>query len=323
MYRFLIAGCGYVGTRIATHFSSKKQKVWGLIQTDERKAELEKFSITPFVADLTQPESLKQIPAVNFVIIAVSPRERNEVAYRKIYLTGVENLLSQLKKSLSPPFIIYLSSTGVYGDQRGEWVDEKTPPQPNSERGKILLKAEEQVIKSGLPGVILRLGGIYGPGRNRIEAFRKGLWPAGGEFPFSNFASGEARPHRRDESRPGQGRPRASDADKYMNFIHVDDIVNSIPVLLNKAETGKVYLGVDDEPVKQSEFCTWLAEKLKIPYQSKIVSTAISGKRCRNARLKSLGVQFRYPTFREGYSTFLKHDTRHMSHDTSRKTSEH
>ena len=275
MHRFLIAGCGYVGARIATHFSSKKQKVWGLIHTLNRKSELEKLGITPLVSDLTQPKSLEQLPAVNFVVIAVSPHERSELAYQEVYLTGVGNLLAQLKKSLSAPFVIYLSSTGVYGNQNGEWVSEETPPRPDSERTKILLEAENQVLQSGLPAAILRLGGIYGPGRNRIDAFRKGTWP------------------------------RASDADKCMNFIHVDDIVNSIPVLLHKAESGKVYLGVDDEPIKQSEFCTWLAGKLGMSYQPKIKPIAVAGKRCSNARLKSLGVQLRYPTFREGYSSFF------------------
>jgi len=277
MYRILIAGCGYVGTRIAQHFLSKNQKVWGIIRTPERKSALEQIGIPPLVLDLTKPETFGGIPQVHFVVIAVSPDDRSEANYRKIYLEGTRNLLLHIKRNTSPLLVVYLSSTGVYCDRAGEWVDEKTPPEPDTERGKILLEAENQVLNSNLPSVVLRLAGIYGPDRNRIEKIKNGEW-----IP-------------------------QEDRNPYMNMIHVDDIVRAIPVLFKSAEPGNVYLGADDEPVTERELYFWLCEQLKI--EPKIYNEAceypLAGKRCRNSKLKSLGASFQFPSFRDGYSTLF------------------
>lgn len=280
MYRILVAGCGYVGTRIGKYFHSKKQKVWGIVRSPERKVELEHAGIAPLICDFLKPETLTQLPQVHFAVISSSPRERTAEAYRKTYLEGIGNLLKAIQKNQKPDLIVYLSSTGVYRDFNGEWVDETTPPEPDTERGKILLEAEEQVLKSGLPAVIFRLAGIYGPGRNRIESVRAGEALDFGDEP-----------------------------DKYLNMIHVDDIVGAMPAIFNKAEPGSVYLGADDVPVKQSEFYAWLTHKL-IPDQAhrlrqRAPDEKVGGKRLINTRLKLLGVLLKYPSYREGYGALL------------------
>ena len=275
MYRTLIAGAGYVGGAIAAYFRSKNQKVWGIIQTPERQSALEQIGVVPIIVDVTCPETLTSLPAVDFVVIALSPVERNEENYRRIYLEGIRNLLFKIKTSFSPLLIVYISSSGVYPDLAGKWVDEVTEPKPDTEEGKILLEAEKQVLTFGLPAIVFRLAGIYGPTRNRIRFVKEGKW-------------------------------QPPTVDKYMNMIHRDDIVTAMPVLFNRAEVGQVYLGVDDEPVRRSEFFYWLCQKLGMPTQKIETSQKILGKRCQNARLKSLGFSFKYPTFREGYSALLE-----------------
>ena len=270
MYRILIAGCGYTGTKIASYFASKKQKVWGLTRSPEKAENLGTSGIAPLICDITRPETLTEIPPVHFVVLSAAPDERSPEAYESIYYHGVRNLLNQLMKTVPRlELIVSLSSTGVYRDFGGERIDENTPPEPDSLTGKILLRSEELVLNSGMPSVIFRLAGIYGPGRNILKRLAGGgnLW----------------------------------EKDGYLNMIHVDDIVAAMPVLFNKAEPGKVYLGVDDEPVLRSEFLKWLKGDSP-PWGL----SPLEGKRISNQRLKSLGVALKYPTFREGYTEILR-----------------
>ena len=263
--------------RVGAYFRSKNQKVWGIIRTPERKRELEQLGITPLVTDLAESNPFNQIPLsfIDFVIISLSPEKRDAENYKRVYLEGVRNLLTFVESKFHPKFVLYLSSTGVYRDYEGKWIDEKTPPEPDSEREKILLEAESQVLNSAFPSAILRLGGIYGPERNRIKKVQERL--------------------------------TSVEPDKYLNLIHVDDIVRTVPLLLSSAEVGQVYLGVDDEPVPKSELYSWLRLKLGIPVEEQAETRAqlIGGKRCRNTRLKNLGFTFQYPTFREGYESLF------------------
>lgn len=277
MYHLLIAGAGYTGMAVARHFRSKNQKVWALTRSADKAAQLENAGVAPVVLDLFSEVPLK-IPPAHFVVISLAPDERSEEAYRKVYVEGVGRLLAAMRTNPRPFLIVYLSSIGVYGDRAGAWVEESTPPEPDTERGRILLEAENQVLESGFPTVIFRLGGIYGPGRNPLKRLRK--------------QEGEA-----------QGR------DAWLNLIHLDDIVGAMEVLFNKGKEGNVYLGVDDEPAKRSEIYAWLAlqpdfESAALPGILKI--GPVSGKRCANQKLKALGYSLRYPTFREGYQDLLK-----------------
>lgn len=283
MYRVLVVGAGYLGSSIAAYFRFENQKVWAVIRTDKRKQALEQIGAVPIVADITQPKTLAPIPAANFVVICVTPQGDDAEAYYQTYVEGVGNILSHIKTHAQPALVVYISSTGVYGDHGGEWVDEEVVPVPDDLNGDVLLDAERQVLEAELPVVIYRLGGIYGPSRNWIPAFKRGHWETKKE-------------------------------DRYMNMIHVEDIVASMPVLFNKSEYDKVYLGVDDEPVLRSEFTKWMNKKLGIKGEDPAADTPlkITGKRCRNTRLKSLGFKFRYPTFRPGYDNLLWHTSREL-----------
>ena len=189
--------------------------------------------------------------------------------------------------------LIYISSTSVYGQENGEWVDENSPVDPEHETGKILLEAEKQVLRSDIPAVIFRLGGIYGAGRNRIAFLKQNT---------EDIAQGQ----------------------DYINLIHVADIVSGAILLLEKGKSGEVYLGVDDEPVTRKEYFSEISRLLGLDLQSpprKRGSRALdsrfrgndsqigilgrTNKRVKNAKLKALGFKFKYPTFREGYRDLI------------------
>lgn len=272
MYHILVVGAGYTGSRIAAYFSSKKQKVWAVTRTGTRNPEFEKAGITPVIADLTQPETLTAIPPAHFIVICPAPDEGSEENYRKIYLEGIQNFLNSRKLKPRPSLVLYISSTAVWRQRAGDWVDETTHPDADTEKGKILIQAENSVLNSGYPAVVFRLAGIYGPERNRLRSLM-------------------------------EGQATQSD-DGYMNMIHVDDVVRAVPILFKKGEPGQVYTGVDDCPVSRTDFYKELGE-LSGSKKDFFFSGGLAGKRCRNSKLKSLGFEFQYPTFLEGYRSLL------------------
>ena len=230
MYTLQIVGAGYTGTKIAQFFADKKQKVFALTRSLEKAQEFEKQKIQPIVADLTRPETFSQIPPAHFIVLCPAPDETTEKAYEEIYIKGIGNYLKAIKKNPRPSLIVYCSSTGVWQDQSAGDFDETVVPTPQSKKAQILVEAEKQVLNSGYPAAILRLSGIYGPGRNRLQAFKEGRWPE-----------------------PGTNR--------WMNLIHVDDIAALLPAFFKNAREGEVYLGTDDEPVLTSGLAQWLSEK--------------------------------------------------------------
>ena len=278
MYNILIVGAGYLGSRIARNFKEKKQRVYAVTRNREKAADFEKEGILPVVADLSDPQTLQKIPAAHFIVISVAPDESTEAGYRKIYLEGIRNFFQSRANQPRPYLIVLISSTSVWKDCGGEWVHETVPVDPDSEKGKILKASEAIVLESGYPAVIFRLSGIYGPGRNGLEAFRSGRWPS------------------------------PSEPDGYRNMIHVEDAAQALPVLFKEAKEGQIYIGSDEEPVLRSRFCEWLSQKTGVTSAPGQVIKKVGGKRLKNQKLKDLGFKFLYPTFREGYESFMKED---------------
>ncbi|MFA6600166.1 MAG: SDR family oxidoreductase [Candidatus Omnitrophota bacterium] len=278
MYTVLIVGAGYLGSQLARHFADEKQKVYALTRTQARRDELEKAGVQTLVADLTRPETLREaLPAAHFIVLCPAPDEPDEASYQHIYGAGIANVLQVLRARPFPRLLVYISSTRVWGKQVCGWVDESTPPAPGDEKGRIMVRAEESVLNAGLPAVVFRLTGLYGPGRNRIDPLRDGAWP-----------------------QPGP--------DRYMNMIHCDDVVGAMRLIFNRAVAGRVYLGVDHEPTLKSEVYRWLAGRMQLALREGVLTSGTeTGKQCRNTKLKDLGYVFRYPSFRVGYEDLLSH----------------
>lgn len=285
MYTIQIVGAGYTGARIAQLFAQKKQKVFALTRSLEKARHFEEQGIKPIIADLTKPETLSEIPPAHFIVICPAPdavvsrsasesQAMRDAAYEAIYLRGIGNYLQAIKKNPRPFLIVYISSTGVWQDQKGEFFDESVLPTPVSEKAKVLFEAEKQILNCGLPAAVLRLSGIYGPGRNRLQAFRDGKWPVSG-------------------------------MDRWLNLIHVDDIAEAMPIFFKNAKEGETYLGSDDEPVLCSTLANWLGDKTKKGNSVSWEPVKAQGRRLQNTKFKALGVRLKYPTFREGYTALL------------------
>ena len=279
MARVLIAGCGYVGASLARRLADAGHEVIGL-----RRRPVPIPGARVVALDLMRGADLGAIPdGIDRVVYAVSAGGGDEAAYRAAYVTGLANLASELgRRDERAIRLVFTSSTGVYGQSDGEWVDEASPTEPSHFSGRILLEGESLALASGVPAVVLRLGGIYGPERTRV---------------IDSVRSGEAICR--------DGEP------VWTNRIHRDDAAGAIAHLLFAEAPPSIVVGVDHEPADQCEVFHWLADRLGVPPPQRGSGPTRdrryerSNKRCRNARLLGTGFRFAYPTFREGYESLL------------------
>ena len=274
--RVLIAGCGYVGTELGLRLARANGfEVWGLRRDPSRLP----ACIRPVRADLLAPALEGHLPHVDRVVYAASADAHSIERYRDAYVSGVDNLLGALDTLSDPPSrVIFVSSTAVYGDAGGAWVDEDTAPSPEGFRGAEVLRGEDLVRNGSIPGVALRLGGIYGPGRTRL---------------IDRVRSGEATC------------PRHGPA--WSNRIHRDDAAGALMHLLTTDDPDRTYVGVDDEPSPICEVYGYVARLLGVPEPvvDPSVPAARSNKRCSNRRLWTSGYRFEYPSFRDGYRALV------------------
>jgi nucleoside-diphosphate-sugar epimerase len=262
----LIFGCGYLGRVVASRWLAAGHRVAAL--TRSRTADLRALGVEPVLGDVTDPSSL-QLPQVDTLLYAIGLDRSAGKGMREVYVGGLTNVLNVLP---APRRFIYVSSTGVYGQTDGGWVDEASPTEPTEESGRILLECE-QLLRSRLPSAtILRFAGIYGPGRViRRAAVEK-------------------------------GEPLAADPDGWLNLIHVEDGAAAVGAAAERATEGQTINVADDRPVTRREFYTTMAELLGAPPAAfETVVASGSNRRVSNRRMrKELGVELMYPDFRSG-----------------------
>lgn len=276
----LIAGCGDVGSRLATQLLDKHWQVYGLRRSIERLP----AGVIGVAGDLFSAQPPAQWPTgqLDYLVYSAAATEHDEAGYRAAYVDGLKHLLSWLKQhGQQPKRLLFVSSSGVYGQHDGQWIDETAPATASSYSGKIMLEAEQVALNSGIPTSLVRLTGIYGPGRE--------------------WLLGQVR----------KGYRVAVDPPLYGNRIHADDAGGLLAFLLEADGQGQVlddcYLGVDDAPVPLAEVVHWLRERLSVTEWAEEASVRRAGsKRCSNARARALGWAPRYPSFREGYAAILK-----------------
>lgn len=279
MSRVLIAGCGYVGTALARRLLAAGWEVHGLRRDPRGLPE----GVAPVAADLTDPRTLTGLPTdLDAVVYTASPDERTPRAYRDAYVTGLSHLLAAVTAGARMPGrLVLTTSTAVFGEAGGGWVGETTPPQPTSFSGHALLEAECVALAGPVPASVVRLGGIYGPGRSRlVERVRQG------------------------SARCVPERPR------YTNRIHREDCAGVLHHLLGLPAPDPVYVAVDDAPAERCEVVRFIADRLGVSPPPEVApgeaaSRRGGGKRCRNDRLKASGYRLRYPTYRDGYEALL------------------
>jgi len=294
MARILIAGCGYVGTALGLALCAEGHTVFGLRRDPGGLPQ----AIVPLPFDLSSGAPLVLPADVDFAVYCVGAKEHTEAAYRAAYVDGLAVLLAALAAQPEPPRRVLLtSSTSVYAQHAGEWVDEASPARPERFYGRILLEAEAHLAASGLPAVVLRLGGIYGPGRTRLLAR-----VARGESPPA------VTPPSMSHTTPHDAPPHYT-SPHYTNRIHRDDAAGALRFLMFGMPRGvapaALYLGCDCEPAARRDVHAFLAAALGAPAlpgpDPAPADSRPSGKRCSNARLRAAGYRFQYPSFREGY----------------------
>jgi nucleoside-diphosphate-sugar epimerase len=293
--RVLILGCGYVGIELGRQLSNAGKRVVGVRRSHSGIDAIEEASFRGIQADITDGDDLSTLPDADIVVYAASSGGRGADAARDIYVEGQEAAIAEYAEREHPPDrYLYTSSTGVYGDHDGDWVDEETPLDPTTDKTEVLVEAErvalETTAEAGIDGTVARLAGIYGPDRYRLDRYIEGPVTEG-----------------------------------FLNMIHRDDIAGSIRYLLDEdCARGEVVLIVDDEPVQKWEFADWLAgqcdvesppkrtkeERLDENRLSEAARRRIqTSKRCSNDKLRGVGYELTYPTFRAGYRERIERET--------------
>mgnify|MGYP006271898923 CR=1 FL=1 len=287
MAHAVVLGCGYVGLELGRQLVDEGHDVTGVRRSDDGLAAVESAGLTPARADVTDPDSLAALPDADWVVFAASSGGRGADAARRVYVEGLRNAVDEYGSRASPPDrLVYTSSTGVYGDHGGDWVDEETPLDPTTEKTRVLAEAERAAVEdadeAGIDGTVARFAGLYGPDRYRLDRYLTGPVTEG-----------------------------------YLNMVHRDDAAGAVRFLLDAdAARDDAVLVVDDEPVEKWAFADWLADecgvdrppkrtkedRLDDPDLSEAARRRIlTSKRCSNDRLRELGYEFAYPTYREGY----------------------
>ncbi len=276
----LCFGFGFSASTLASQLDRRQWKITGTSRSDEGVAEVEAMGFQAIRYD-----KLESLPGdVTHLLSSVPPDEAGDPVLRSF---GAE--LAAKARQLQ--WVGYLSTTGVYGDHAGAWVDEATPLSPNTERGHRRVAAEagwqELHEQAGLPLHVFRLAGIYGPGRNALESLK----------------SGKAR--------------RIIREGQIFSRIHVDDIAGILRASMDRPNPGRVYNVADDDPAPPQDVIAYGAELLGIAIPPAIAfadaqlspmarSFYADSKRVRNDRVKvELGYRFKYPDYRVGLKSLL------------------
>ena len=288
MSRVAILGCGYVGLELGRQLNDDHEVV-GVRRSESGRRAIEGAGFEAVEADVTDDDSLSAVPDADWLVFAASSGGRGAEAAREVYVEGLETAIDHFwAREDAPERLVYTSSTGVYGDHDGDWVDEDAALRPATPKAEVLVEAERvarSAVEYGVEPTVARLGGVYGPGRYRIERYL--------ERPVT---------------------------EGYLNLVHRDDAGGALRFLLERGAAGRdvpeTLLVVDDEPVWKPALSAWLAEACGVePPPVRTLEERLADedlaegsrrrlrgqKRCSNDRLRELGYDLAYPTFRAGY----------------------
>jgi len=275
----LVAGCGWLGTAIARRLLARGDRVTGVRRDAPKAQALAAFGVTPLALDLASPGAAGLLPDVDGVVACPSAASEAEADYRKAYLDANRTLLAAARRGGARAFV-YTGSTGVFGQEDGSDVDEASPPTPASPNGEVLAEAERLVRDAAggdLRASVVRLSGLYGPGRTGIlDRVRSGALALG----------------------PGD--------DAWMSFCHLDDAASFVLAALDRAKAGAVHHGSDAQPARRREVVEWIAARLGVSPRRTEASRRGPNRRVLSASTReALGVALAYPSFRDGLLPLL------------------
>ncbi|TWT91577.1 SDR family oxidoreductase [Stieleria varia] len=289
----LIVGCGYLGAEVARMAAERGFSVWATTRSPDRARQFESLGWNPVVCDWTLSQTLANLPKVDRVLVAVSYDRASGLDRYDSQVGGLRNLLAVLPTQTR---LCYISTTGVYHQTDGRWVDETSPTHPGRLGGSVHLAAEQQLHRDRplSPWMVLRLAGIYGIGRV---------------------------PRARDVIR---GKPIQSPAEGYLNLIHVHDAARCVMAAWDKMSganapwhptlSRRLYAVADDCPMPRGEFYREIARQTGSPMPrfespppgSSISMRSESNKRIWNRRMKSdLLPRLQFPDYRCGLASVL------------------
>ena len=233
--RKLIFGCGYLGSRVARLWRDTGHEVFVVTRSAERALALAEDGYRPIVADVLRPQTLAGLPAAETVLYAVGHDREAGGSIHDSYAGGLQSVLDALASE--PEKIIYVSSTGVYAQSRGETVDEDSATEPLREGGRASLAAERVLgaHRLGRRGIVLRLAGLYGPGRIPLAGEIQSGWPI---------------------AAPEHG---------WLILIHVDTAAAAVVAADDRAAGPRTYIVSDGHPVQRRAYYEELARLLGAP----------------------------------------------------------
>lgn len=273
--RILLAGVGFVGEKLAELLLDAGHEPIAVRRSDPGPRPYKLC-----LGDLANPETLAQIEGpLDALVYLASPDRGDDPSYQRAYIQGLSTTLSALTRRGDPlGRTLLTTSTAVYGEADGGWVDETTPTEPSSFRGRRLLEAENILLSGPFSAAALRLGGIYGPGRTGIlRRVREQQTPL----------------------------PTAA---RYSNRIHRDDAARAIVHLLLRNNIASHYNVVDSEPADLRDVIRFAADILECPLPAATNergSPSRGHKRVSAKRLQDSGFHWNYPSYREGYRALL------------------
>ena len=283
----LIVGCGYVGARLARQYSDLGQTVTGVVRSEAGVARLMESGIPALAADLAR-DDLSRLPLRGSRVFLLAPPPTSGTAD-----LHTRRLADAFKHAGDPRRVVYISTTGVYGDCGGDWVDETWPARPAVDRARRRWDAEQTLAgwsrETGGELIVLRVAGIYGPGRLPLERIRQGV------------------PMVREAESP------------YSNRIHVDDLATACIAAMERGQPGAVYNACDGNPSTMTDYFLAIADAAGLPRPPLIPMAEAAGqvseamlsylaesRRLSNRRLtEDLGVVLRYPTLDQGLPSCL------------------
>jgi nucleoside-diphosphate-sugar epimerase len=278
--RLFILGLGYSARHFVRRFGGSFSHVAGTVRDPTVRDDLASLELHGFAGSRPADTTLDRIREADILLVSIPPGSAGDPA-----LAALGDVLAAGCRR-----IVYLSTIGVYGDHAGGWVDESTPPQSSLDRARMRVAAEQAWTEMARGSVaILRLAGIYGPGRNALVTLRSGT--------------------ARRIIKPGQ----------VFNRIHVDDIASAIMAAIDRS-SGGLWNVCDDEPAPPQDVITYAAQLMGIaPPAEEVFATAemsamarsfyASSARVSNAKLKrELGVTLAYPTYRHGLDALWRDD---------------
>lgn len=291
MAYYLIAGAaGYVGSRLAERLLAQGHKVRGLVRNPDSEVveRLAAQGMSVWIGDITGPDTLAGIAdGVDYVYNLTSRNVLSNGSVRRTYVEGNQNLIAACSRARRVRAYVFASNVAPYGDAGDALLDEDTPPQPAFPLGQVMVEAEQTIMRAvrehHFPAIILRVAGIYGPGRDFIEAVETGT-----------------------ATIYGDGR-------NFVSHIHIEDLIEVLLRVAEHGQPGALYNVADDEPARQLDLIGEVRQRLgmvpprtyspAVALQSgldqNVVGMLSASARLSNARVKhDLGIFLRYPSYR-------------------------